>query len=136
MPSGFVLIAERQAQDSYYALNALLGAIDAGKPTLADDVATRAVIDSTTALFGPVAPNSGVLWTHKATTNQFEQDQAELFRWTALGSTGTRPTEPVRYEISRYDGTRSAPTGPSVVITFERIGDVWMATALRQGTLP
>jgi hypothetical protein len=42
----------------------------------------------------------------------------------------------VRYEISRYDGTRSAPTGPSVVITFERIGEVWMATALRQGTLP
>jgi hypothetical protein len=44
--------------------------------------------------------------------------------------------EPVSYEVSRYDPTHSAPTGPSVVITIERIGEVWIASTLRVGTLP
>jgi len=131
-----VLAAERQAQDSYYALNAFLGALDAGKPGAAADVATPAVIDAASAVFGPVAANFGQLWTYKATANQYEQDQAELARWPALGSTAARPVEPVKYEVTRYDPIRSAPTGMSVVITFERTGEVWIANALRLGTLP
>ncbi|HKW77558.1 MAG TPA: hypothetical protein VJQ09_00585, partial [Candidatus Limnocylindria bacterium] len=38
--SGYVLVGERQDQSPYYALNALLGAIDANAPDLANDVAT------------------------------------------------------------------------------------------------
>lgn len=134
-PSGFVLVAERQAQDPYYALNALLGALDAGTPATAGDVAKRTVIDAASALFAPVASGAGQLWTYKATANQNEQSQAELFRWTPLMSNPIR-AEPVSYEVSRYDSTRSAPTGPSVVITIERVGEVWIASTLRVGTLP
>jgi hypothetical protein len=134
-PSGFVLVAERQAQDPYYALNALLGALDAGTPTTAGDVAKRTVIDAASAVFAPVASGAGQLWTYKATVNQNEQSQAELFRWAPLIGDPIR-AEPVSYEVSRYDPTHSAPTGPSVVITIERIGEVWIASTLRVGTLP
>ena len=126
MPSGYVLIGERQARDAYYALNALLGAVDSGHPETASDVATPPAIDAAAAFFGP-----GLLWTYKASSNANAQTQAELMRWSVLP--GAAPITPaaVRYEVARYQ-----PAGPTAVITFERIGDGWLATDVRAGTLP
>ena len=125
-PSGYVLSGERQARDAYYALNALLGAIDSGHPETASDVATQPAINAAAAFFGP-----GLLWTYKSSSNASEQTQAELLRWDLLP--GAAPIAPaaVRYEITRYQ-----PAGPAAVITFERIGDGWLATDVRAGALP
>jgi len=125
-PSGYVLVAERQAQDSYYALNALLGAVDASSPAFARDIATPAALADAFAFFGP-----GRLWTYKASPNSYSQDQTELFRWDALPSPSTLAPETVRYEVSRYE-----PPGPAALISFERIGGVWIATSVKAGTLP
>ncbi len=124
--SGYVLIAERQARDSYYAVNALLGAIDSGRPETAADVATGPAIQSAAALLGP-----GRLWNYKGSANAGEQEAAELYRWSALP--GPAPIAPaiVRYQVSRYE-----PAGPNVLITLERIGDGWMATGVTAGSLP
>ena len=123
-PAGYALVGERQAKDSYYALNALLGAIDSGHPETALDVATRPAIAA--AFFGP-----GLLWTYKASPNANEQERSELFRWSLLPG-----VEPVAAAVVQYAVARYQPAGPSAVITFERIGDAWMATDVRAGTLP
>jgi hypothetical protein len=124
--SGYVLVAERQDRDSYFAVNALLGAIDSGHPETAADVATGPAIEAATSLLGP-----GRLWNYKASANAGEQERAELFRWSALP--GPAPVGPaiVRYQVSRYE-----PAGPNVLITLERIGDGWMATDVTAGSLP
>lgn len=123
---GYLLLAERQAQDPYYAFNALLGAIDAGDPESAADVATPRAIKAASALLGP-----GRLWSYKASANAFDQGSAELLRWSALP--GPAPIGPavVQFQVARYE-----PAGPSVLITLERIGDRWMATDVAAGTLP
>lgn len=125
-PSGYVLVGERQAQDSYYALNALLGALDVNSPAAARDVATASALADAFAFFGP-----GRFWNYKASANAYEQDQAELVRWSALPSPSTLPLATVIYEVARYE-----PQGPSALISFERIGGVWIATSVKPGTLP
>jgi len=121
-----VLVAERQAQDSYYALNALLGALDANRPALATDVATPSALADAFAFFGP-----GQLWNYKQSRNANEQNSAEPFRWDALPSPIALPPETVTYEVARYE-----PPGPSALISFDRIGGVWVATSVKPGTLP
>ncbi len=125
-PTGYALIGERQTRDSYFALNALLGAIDSGHAETASDVATRPAIAAAAAFFGP-----GVRWTYKASANAHEQEAAEIMRWSLLPGVEPIPAAVVRYEVARYE-----PAGHSAVITFERVGDGWMATDVRAGTLP
>ena len=125
-PAGYVLGGERQSRDAYYALSALLGAIDSGHPETASDVATPSAIDAAAVLFGP-----GLLWTYKASANANEQDQAELLRWNVLPGAAPIAAAAVRYEVARYQ-----PAGPTAVITFERIGDGWLATDVHAGALP
>jgi hypothetical protein len=124
--TGYVLVAERQAQDSYFALNALLGALDAGELIRASDVATSAAVKEAIVLFG-----GGRSWNYRGSPNAHDQDQAELLRWTALPSPSTLPPETVTYEVARAE-----PRGPSALITFERIGGFWIATSVKPGTLP
>ena len=124
--AGYTLIGERQARDSYYALNALLGAIDSGHAETASDVAIRSAIAAAAAFFGP-----GRLWTYKPSPNASEQGQAELMRWSLLPGAEPIAAAAVRYEVARYE-----PAGPRAVITFERVGDGWLATDVRAGTLP
>ena len=123
--AGYTLIGERQARDAYYALNALLGAIDSGHPDTASDVATRPALDAAAAFFGP-----GLLWTYKASSNANAQTQAELLRWNVLPGAAPIAAAAVRYEVARYQ-----PAGATAVITFERVGDGWLATDVRAGTL-
>ena len=76
--------------------------------------------------FGP-----GLLWIYKPSPNASEQTQAEILRWNVLPGAAPIAAAAVRYEVARYQ-----PAGPTAVITFERIGDGWLATDVRAGTLP
>jgi hypothetical protein len=125
-PSGYALIGERQGRDSYFALNALLGAIDSGHAETASDVASRPAIAAAAAFFGP-----GRGWKYKPSPNAGEQERAELMRWSLLPVVAPIAPEVVRYEVARYE-----PAGPSAVISFERVGDGWIATDVRAGGLP
>lgn len=118
--SGYMLVGERQAQDPYYALNALLGAIDAGRPSLAADVTTPDALMKAAAFFG-----AGRLWSYKPLGDANSQEQAELLRWNVLPAQMRSALVPdtVRYSVARYE-----PAGPTALVSFERIGDRWLAT--------
>ena len=118
--SGYALVGERQAQDPSYALNALLGAIDAGRPGLAADVTTAEALMKAAAFFGP-----GRLWSYRALGDANSQERAELLRWDLLPAQlrNTLAPDTVRYSVARYE-----PAGPTALVSFERIGDRWLAT--------
>ena len=129
-PSGYVLVAERQARGPYYGLNALLGALGAGKPALASDVASPKVLAAAESFFP-----SADAWWFRQSAEGYAQEAAEAQRWNALPTPVTLAATPITYEVSRYASPPSAPVGPHALITFERIGDGWIATDFRAGSL-
>lgn len=117
-PDGYALVGERQARDPYFALNALLGALDAGRPELARDVATPTALAKASAFFG-----AGRFWKWTPSGNAAQQEQAELLRWDLLPASTTIEPEPVQYGVARYE-----PAGPRALVTFERRDGGWVAT--------